>query len=77
MTTQRETQKELVMNKTMSKKEQLEFEKHFETMEKFISLSFDEKRKMGLRGRKKVVEEFDEKIVINNYIESIRKIIDY
>ena len=48
-----------------------------ETMEKFISLSFDEKRKMGLRGRKKVVEEFDEKIVINNYIENIRKIIDY
>ena len=47
-----------------------------ETMEKFISLRFDEKRKMGLMGRKKVEEGFDEKIVINNYIESIRKIID-
>lgn len=48
-----------------------------ETMEKFISLSYHEKRKMGLKGREKVVEEFDEKIVINNYIENIRKIIDY
>ena len=46
-----------------------------ETMEKFILLSFDEKKKMGLMGRKKVVKEFDERIVINNYIETIKKII--
>ena len=30
-----------------------------------------------LKGREKVVAEFDEKIVINNYIENIKKIIDY
>ena len=48
-----------------------------ETIEKFISLSFNEKRNMGLKGREKVVAEFDEKIVINNYIENIKKIIDY
>ena len=46
-------------------------------IEKFISLSFNEQRNMGLKGREKVVEEFDEKIVINNYIENIKKIIDY
>lgn len=45
-----------------------------EKMEKFILLPFDEKRKMGLAGRKKVENQFDRRIVVENYIKEIRKI---
>ena len=38
-----------------------------EKMEKFIHLSIDEKKKMGIAGRKKILENFDEKIVIDIY----------
>ena len=38
-----------------------------EKMEKFIHLSIDEKKKMGVAGRKKILENFDEKIVIDIY----------
>lgn len=41
-------------------------------MEKFIDLPFDEKREMGLNGRKKVEKEFDRKIVINAYLNEIK-----
>ena len=39
---------------------------------KFLDLSDSEKIKMGQNGRKKMEEEFDEKIVINKYIELIK-----
>ena len=42
-------------------------------MLRFINLSYDEKVQMGLAGRKKVEEEFDRKIVVNAYIDEIRK----
>ncbi len=38
-----------------------------EKMEKFIHLSIGEKKKMGIAGRKKMQENFDEKIVIDIY----------
>ena len=38
-----------------------------EKMEKFIHLSINEKKKMGIAGRKKILENFDEKIVIDIY----------
>ena len=44
------------------------------TMEKFMKLSLEEKIKMGKQGRRKVEKEFDEKIVINLYLDSIKKI---
>jgi len=47
----------------------------FLQMEKFISLSYDKRLKMGVYGREKVVKEFDEKIVIEKYIEAIDQII--
>lgn len=38
----------------------------------FIELSYDEKRKMGLKGRSMVQSKFDRKIVINKYLEEIK-----
>lgn len=44
-----------------------------EKVEKFIKLPNDEKREMGLEGRKKVEIEFDRNIVVESYIEEINK----
>lgn len=43
-------------------------------MEQFLSLSTEERRAMGLAGRKKVEQEFDRNIVINAYMDEIEKI---
>ena len=43
-------------------------------IEKFLSLSWEEKRKMGLAGRKKVEEGFDRNIVVNAYLKELRKV---
>jgi len=42
-------------------------------MEMMINLSKDERIAMGKAGRKKIVKEFDEKIVINKYLNSIKR----
>ena len=42
-----------------------------EKMEKFISLSNDQRRLMGIEGRMKVEKEFDRQIVVNNYLSVI------
>lgn len=44
-----------------------------EKVEKFLALSYEEKKQMGLNGRAKVEREFDRNIVVIQYIESIRK----
>ena len=44
-------------------------------MEMMINLSEDERQTMGKEGREKIVKEFDEKIVINKYLESIKEIL--
>ena len=46
-----------------------------EKVEAFLALSHEEKRKMGLNGRKKVEREFDRNIVVKKYIESIRNLV--
>ena len=43
-------------------------------MQKMVSLSSAEREVMGLRGREKVGREFDEKIVIDKYLEVINEI---
>ena len=43
-------------------------------VEKFISLSINEKKQMGINGRDKVEKEFDRNIVINKYLEEINKL---
>ena len=42
-----------------------------EKLEKFLSLSYEEKRAMGLAGREKVEKEFDRNIVIRAYLNEI------
>ncbi|MBQ8319644.1 MAG: glycosyltransferase family 4 protein [Clostridia bacterium] len=39
-----------------------------EKLEKFLALSWEEKRRMGLNGRAKVEKEFDRKIVVEKYL---------
>lgn len=40
-------------------------------IEKFIFLSFEERKKMGINARKKVEKDFDRQIVINKYLDEI------
>ena len=42
-----------------------------EKIEKFLSLSYDEKRAMGLAGRSKVEKEFDRNIVVDKYLSEL------
>jgi len=42
-----------------------------EAITKFINLPFEQKRAMGIAGRKKMEKEYDRKIVINAYIDEI------
>lgn len=44
-----------------------------EKIELFIKLSHEQKRKMGIAGRNKMIKEFDRNIVINNYMEEVYK----
>jgi glycosyltransferase involved in cell wall biosynthesis len=44
-------------------------------MEMMINLSENERETMGKAGRDKIVREFDEKIVIENYLRSIKEIL--
>ena len=43
-----------------------------EKIEKFLALSFEEKKAMGIFGRAKVEREFDRQIVINKYLEQMQ-----
>lgn len=43
-------------------------------IEKFLSLSWEERRKMGIAGRKKVEKEFDRQIVIDKYLQEVAQI---
>ena len=42
-------------------------------IDKFLELSWEEKKEMGLAGRAKVEKEFDRNTVIQKYLEEIRK----
>lgn len=46
-----------------------------EKIEKFILLPPEEKRKMGLEGRKKMEKEFDREIITQQYIKQIKNIV--
>lgn len=43
------------------------------TIEKFIEMAYDEKKKMGINGRKKIEKEFNRKVIVNSYINEIYK----
>ena len=46
-----------------------------EKMEKMISLSDIERKIMGRKGREKIIKEFDEKIVVEKYLNAIKEIL--
>ena len=43
-------------------------------MEKFMRLSWEEKKHMGIQGRKKVEKEFNRRIVIEKYLQEVDKL---
>ena len=43
-------------------------------IEAFLSLSNEQKREMGLRGREKVAREFDRNIVVERYLSEVNKL---
>lgn len=45
-----------------------------EKLKKFIALPWEEKRQMGINGRKKVEQEFDRQIVCEKYMDELNKI---
>ena len=45
-----------------------------EGVERFLSLSYEEKKQMGLEGRKKVEREFDREIVVEEYLKAISNV---
>lgn len=45
-----------------------------EKIEKFLALSYDQKRKMGMAGRKKVEREFDRQFIVNKYLTELNQI---
>ena len=45
-----------------------------EKVEKFLSLSWEERKAMGLAGRAKVEKEFSRQIVVNKYLEEINNV---
>lgn len=47
-----------------------------ETIIRFINLSYNQKKAMGIAGRKKMENQFDRRIVINAYIEEIYNILN-
>lgn len=42
-----------------------------EKIERFLVLPYEEKKKMGLAGRKKVEQQFDRKIVVKKYVDEL------
>lgn len=54
--------------------EQQNSEDLIEKIEKFLKLSYEEKKHMGLAGRKKVEREFDRQIVVDAYMDEIEKV---
>lgn len=45
-----------------------------EKIEQFLKLSVDERKAMGLAGRAKVEKEFDRRIVVNKYMNEVKKV---
>lgn len=44
-------------------------------IEKFIALPYEDKKAMGIAGRKKMEQEFDRQIVVDAYMEEIENIL--
>ena len=47
-----------------------------EKMRDMIKLSIDERREMGLRGRKKMEQNFDERIIVKKIVSRIESVLN-
>jgi glycosyltransferase involved in cell wall biosynthesis len=47
-----------------------------EKIEKFLNLSTFERKQLGLYGQKKMCKDFDRNIVVNAYLEEIKRVIN-
>ena len=47
-----------------------------EKMKKMMSLSAGEREEMGKKGRKKMIQEFDKRIVVKSYIQAIDEVVN-
>ena len=48
-------------------------EKLIEAVESFLSLSWDEKKAMGQKAREKVEREFDRRIIVEKYVDEVKR----
>ena len=48
-----------------------------EKIEAFLSLSYNERKNMGIEGRKKVEKEFDRTIVVKKYLNQVSEVSKY
>lgn len=46
----------------------------YEAVKRFLKLSYEERKQMGKNARKKIEQEFDRRIVVEAYIDEIRKV---
>jgi len=46
-----------------------------DTIENFINMPYEQKREMGIAGRKKMEQEYDRQIVIKAYLDEINKVV--
>lgn len=53
---------------------QRDIEALIDRVESFLKLSNEEKRQMGINGRKKVEKEFDRQVVVEKYMDEIHKL---
>ena len=49
-------------------------EKLIEAMDKFINLSYEQKKNMGIEARHKVEKEFDRQIVVERYVDEVNRV---
>ena len=47
----------------------------YDAVKRFLTLSYEERKEMGKRARKKIEQEFDRRIVVESYIEEISRVI--
>jgi galacturonosyltransferase len=48
-------------------------DKLVEAIGKFLNLSYEEKKQMGLNARKKVEQQFDRQLVVEAYMREVNK----
>ena len=44
-------------------------------MVRFINLPYEEKKQMGIAGRKKMEQEFDRQVIVNAYMKEVKMVL--